>query len=151
LVDVRERPQSHKAGSSPLPMFDALRKAGITYESQRALGTPESIRIDGIINEDRLGLDVIYVQAKRWDRTVGRPDVQAFAGSLEGLRAQKGLMITTSSFSPDALRFVKQIGKKMVLIDGHEVVDYMISFGVGVNTTQVYELKEIDDSYFEAD
>jgi len=94
---------------------------------------------------------VIYVQAKRWDRTVGRPEVQAFAGSLEGRRAQKGVMITTSTFSPDARQYVNQIGKKIVLIDGQQVADHMIDFGVGVNRTRVYELKEIDLSYFEAE
>jgi restriction system protein len=124
---------------------------GSRTDAGEAIGRSGDEGIDGIINEDRLGLDVVYVQAKRWDRTVGRPDVQAFAGSLEGQRAQKGVMITTSTFSPDARQYVKQIGKKIVLIDGQEVADYMIDFGVGVNRTRVYELKEIDLSYFEAE
>ncbi len=129
----------------------AMGYGGSRTDAGEAIGRSGDEGIDGIINEDRLGLDVVYVQAKRWDRTVGRPEVQAFAGSLEGQRAQKGVMITTSVFSPDAQQFVKQIGKKIVLIDGHELADYMIDFGVGVNTTRVYELKEIDDSYFEAE
>lgn len=129
----------------------AMGYGGSRTDAGEAIGRSGDEGIDGIINEDRLGLDVVYVQAKRWDRTVGRPEVQAFAGSLEGQRAQKGVMITTSAFSPDARQFVKQIGKKIVLIDGHELADYMIDFGVGVNTTRVYELKEIDESYFEAE
>jgi restriction system protein len=129
----------------------AMGYGGSRTDAGEAIGRSGDEGIDGIINEDRLGLDVVYVQAKRWDRTVGRPEVQAFAGSLEGQRAQKGVMITTSAFSPDARQFVKQIGKKIVLIDGHELADFMIDFGVGVNTTRVYELREIDDSYFEAE
>lgn len=96
---------------------------GSRADAGEAIGRSGDEGIDGIINEDRLGLDVVYVQAKRWDRTVGRPEVQAFAGSLEGQRAQKGVMITTSAFSPDAHQYVKQIGKKIVLIDGHELAE----------------------------
>lgn len=122
---------------------------GSRADAGRAIGGSGDGGIDGIINEDRLGLDVVYVQAKRWGGTVGRPEVQAFAGSLEGQRAQKGVMITTSSFSPDAHQYVKQIGKKIVLIDGQELAEYMIDFGVGVETTRTYEVKVVDLSYFE--
>ena len=105
--------------------------------------------IDGVINEDRLGLDVVYIQAKRWEGSVGRPVVQAFAGSLEGVRANKGVMITTSAFTTDAQSYVQQIGKKIVLIDGMQLADYMIQYGVGVSVEARYEIKRIDSDYFD--
>jgi restriction system protein len=159
LRDALARDLLARVKQSPPDFFErlvvdllvAMGYGGSRIDAGQAIGGTGDEGIDGIINEDRLGLDVVYVQAKRWDRTVGRPEVQAFAGSLEGQRAQKGVMITTSAFSPDAQRFVKQIGKKIVLIDGNEVADYMIDFGVGVNRTRVFELKEIDESYFEAE
>lgn len=105
--------------------------------------------IDGVINEDRLGLDVVYIQAKRWEGSVGRPVVQAFAGSLEGVRANKGVLITTSSFTSDAQAYVRQISKKIVLIDGQQLSQYMIQYGVGVGVEARYEVKRIDSDYFE--
>lgn len=104
--------------------------------------------IDGVIKEDKLGLDVIYVQAKRWSSTVGRPELQAFAGSLEGNRAQKGVFITTSQFSPDAKTYVSQIGKKIVLIDGQQLSEMMIDYDVGVSVGETYAVKRIDSDYF---
>jgi restriction system protein len=106
--------------------------------------------IDGIIKEDKLGLDVICVQAKRWEGVVGRPVVQAFAGSLEGRRAKKGVM-TTSRYSDDAKEFVKTIEKRIALIDGYELAELMIGYGVGVSTDRIYEIKRIDSDYFEED
>ena len=102
-----------------------------------------------MINEDRLGLDVVYIQAKRWEGTVGRPVVQAFAGSLEGVRANKGVLITTSSFTGDAKTYVSHITKKIVLIDGKQLADYMIQYGVGVGVEATYVVKRIDSDYFE--
>lgn len=159
LRDALARDLLARVKQSPPDFFErlvvdllvAMGYGGSRVDAGEAIGRSGDEGIDGIINEDRLGLDVVYIQAKRWDRTVGRPEVQAFAGSLEGQRAQKGVMITTSTFSPDAQQYVKQIGKKIVLIDGHELADYMIDFGVGVHTTRVYEQKEIDVSYFEAE
>ena len=107
------------------------------------------IRIDGIIKEDMLGLDAIYLQAKRWDGTVGRPVVQAFAGSLEGHRARKGVLITTSQFSPEALDYVTRIEKKIVLIDGEDLAKLMIDFGIGVAAEASYEIKRLDTDYFD--
>lgn len=106
--------------------------------------------IDGIINEDRLGLDRIYVQAKRWkDSTVGRPEVQKFAGALDGQGALKGIFITTSNFSKEAVDYSNSLfNKKIILIDGHKLTDLMIEFGVGVSTEAVYEIKRIDTDYF---
>jgi restriction system protein len=97
--------------------------------------------IDGIIKEDKLGLDVVYVQAKRWSNSAGRPVVQAFAGSLEGVRARKGVLITTSQ---DALEYVRMIEKRIVLIDGKQLADPMIDHDVGVNVNQTYKIKRLD-------
>jgi len=104
--------------------------------------------IDGVIKEDKLGLDLIYLQAKRWAATVGRPEVQAFAGSLEGNRAKKGVFITTSQFSPDAKAYVSQIEKKIVLIDGQQLSEMMIDHDVGVSVGETYAVKRIDSDYF---
>ncbi|HHW58075.1 MAG TPA: restriction endonuclease [Clostridia bacterium] len=107
--------------------------------------------IDGIINEDKLGLDKIYIQAKKWkDSPVGRPVVQAFAGALEGQGASKGIFITTSNFTKDAKEYVERLtSKKIILIDGHKLAEYMIDFNVGVTIQELYEIKRIDNDYFE--
>lgn len=105
--------------------------------------------IDGIINEDRLGLDVIYVQAKRWKSTVGRPEVQGFVGALAGKQAQKGVFITTSNFTADAIQFARGLSQKVILIDGIRLADLMIEHNVGVSTTRTIAIKRIDSDYFE--
>ncbi len=115
----------------------------------KRVGRPGDGGIDGIIKEDKLGLDFVYVQAKRWAGTVGRPVVQAFAGSLEGVRAKKGVFITTSSFTQDALDYVRKIEKRIVLIDGEQLADLMIDHNIGVNVFQTYEIKRLDSDYFE--
>ena len=104
--------------------------------------------IDGIVNEDQLGLDVIYLQAKRWENTVGRPEIQRFVGALHGRRAKKGVFLTTSTFSQDARDYVATIDPKVVLIDGQKLAQLMIDFNVGVSRNQVYEIKRIDSDYF---
>ncbi len=104
--------------------------------------------IDGIIKEDRLGLDVIYIQTKRWANTVGRPDIQQFAGALQGQRARKGVFLTTSSFSSEAADYAKHIETRVVLIDGDELARLMIAHGVGVTPVAVYEGKRVDSDYF---
>lgn len=105
--------------------------------------------IDGIIKEDKLGLDVIYIQAKRWDtQSVGRPDIQSFVGALDGQRASKGVFITTSKFADSAIEYVKTITKKVILIDGEQLTNYMIDYNLGVSTFTSYELKKIDNDYF---
>ena len=106
--------------------------------------------IDGIINEDRLGLDRIYIQAKRWkDTVVGRPEIQKFSGALDTPGASKGIFITTSTFSNGAIEYVNRIAtKKIVLIDGHQLAEYMIDFNLGVSVETVYEIKRIDSDYF---
>ena len=104
--------------------------------------------IDGIINEDRLGLDVIYIQAKKWEGSVGRPEVQKFVGALHGKRAKKGVFISTGSFSTDASEYVARIEPKVVLIDGRQLADLMIDFEVGVTPVSTYQTKKIDSDYF---
>ena len=104
--------------------------------------------IDGTIKEDKLGLDMLYIQAKRWEGTVGRPEVQKFAGSMEGARASKGVFITTSSFSKDAEEFVEKIARKIVLIDGDALAQLMIDHDVGVATARTYTVKKMDSDYF---
>lgn len=105
--------------------------------------------IDGIIYEDKLGLDKIYLQAKRWTNSVGRPTIQQFAGALVGQNATKGVFITTSTFTKEAREYVKGINQKIVLIDGSELAKYMIEYNVGVSVKKVYEVKRIDNDYFE--
>lgn len=122
---------------------------GSIKDAGRATKLTNDAGIDGIIKEDKLGLDVIYIQAKRWDnQPVGRPDIQSFVGALDGQRANKGIFITTSRFSDSAKEYVKNITKKVILIDGEELADYMIEYGLGVSTSVVYEVKKIDNDYF---
>lgn len=107
--------------------------------------------IDGIIKEDRLGLDQIYIQAKRWEGAVTRPELQKFAGALQGQRAKKGIFITTSTFSTGAVEFCRNIDSKIILIDGSQLAKLMIDFNVGVSTAKTFEIKHIDTDYFESE
>ena len=122
---------------------------GSYKDAGQAVGQSGDGGVDGIIKEDKLGLDAIYIQAKRWEGTVGRPVVQAFAGSLEGHRARKGVLITTSQFSLDAQDYVTRIEKKIVLIDGEELAKLMMDYGIGVAADAIYELKRLDTDYFD--
>jgi len=121
---------------------------GSRKDAGQAVGQSGDGGIDGIIKEDKLGLDVVYIQAKRWEATVGRPTVQAFAGSLEGQRARKGVLITTSQFSPDAKDYVTRIEKKIVLIDGEQLAQLMIDHGIGVTQVASYSVRKVDLDYF---
>jgi restriction system protein len=121
---------------------------GSLRDAGQAVGRSGDGGIDGIIKEDRLGLDAIYIQAKKWDSTVGRPEIQKFAGALQGHRARKGVFLTTASFSSDAIDFASRIESKVVLIDGPTLVKYMIDHNVGVSLSQTYEVKRIDTDYF---
>lgn len=104
--------------------------------------------IDGIINEDRLGLDVIYIQAKRWENSVGRPEIQKFAGALQGQRARKGVFITTSNFTKEAKEYASMIESKIILVDGEQLSKLMVEHNVGVSTVGMYEVKKLDSDYF---
>jgi restriction system protein len=122
---------------------------GSLADAGKAVGRSGDEGIDGIIKEDRLGLDVIYLQAKRWERTVGRPDIQQFAGALQGQRARKGVFISTSTFSSDAREYAARIDSRIILIDGVELSRLMIAHGIGVTPVAVYELKRVDSDYFD--
>lgn len=124
---------------------------GSRQDAGRAIGRTGDGGIDGIIKEDRLGLDVIYLQAKRWESTVGRPEVQKFAGALQGQRANKGIFITTSNYSREALEYVNVIATKIILIDGETLATLMVDHNVAVTRTGVYELKRIDADYFDVE
>jgi restriction system protein len=104
--------------------------------------------IDGVIKEDHLGLDSIYIQAKRWESTISRPEIQKFSGALDGQRARKGVFITTSDFTKDARAYAANIDKKIVLIDGMWLAKLMIEFNVGVVSVGTYEVKRLDSDYF---
>lgn len=121
---------------------------GTRKDAGTAIGKAGDGGIDGIIKEDRLGLDAIFVQAKRWENPVGRPDVQKFAGALQGQRAKKGIFLTTSSFTAEAYDYVSRIDSKIVLIDGSMLANLMIDHKVGVSPVAIYELKRVDTDYF---
>jgi len=121
---------------------------GSRKDAGEALGRSGDEGIDGIIKEDPLGLDIIYLQAKRWEGTVGRPEIQKFAGALQGQRARKGIFITTSTFSADAQEYTSRIDTKIILIDGPRLSKLMFDHGVGVATASNYEVKRIDSDYF---
>ena len=121
---------------------------GSRQEAGEAIGQSGDEGIDGIIKEDRLGLDIIYIQAKRWEGVIGRPEVQKFAGALQGQRARKGVFITTSMFSREATEFAAKIDTKVILIGGAQLAELMIDHGVGVTTEATYELTRIDSDYF---
>lgn len=122
---------------------------GTLADAGKAVGRSGDGGIDGIIKEDKLGLDVIYIQAKRWDtNAVSRPDVMQFAGALQGQRASKGIFITTSRFTAEARQYVASIGSKVVLIDGEQLAELMIDHDVGVSTAATYQVKRIDSDYF---
>lgn len=123
---------------------------GSRADAGKAIGKSGDGGIDGIIKEDKLGLDVVYIQAKRWDNNpVGRPDVMQFAGALQAQKASKGIFITTSRFTDDARNYVSQIGSKIVLIDGEQLTNLMIEHDVGVSAVSLYPVKKIDADYFD--
>ena len=121
---------------------------GSRKDAGKAVGKTKDEGIDGIIKEDRLGLDIIYIQAKRWENTVSRPEIQKFAGALQGQRAKKGIFLTTSNFSKEAHDYAGRIENKIVLIDGEQLTQLMFDNNVGVTPAQNYEIKKIDSDYF---
>ena len=126
----------------------AIGYGGSKKDAGEAIGQVGDEGLDGIIKEDLLGLDAIYLQAKRWEGTVGRPEIQKFVGALSGKKAKKGVFITTGKFSDDARSYADKIDHRVILIDGDALVDYMIDFNIGVSTTAKYEIKKIDTDYF---
>jgi restriction system protein len=129
----------------------AMGYGGSQNEAGALTGKSSDEGVDGIVNEDKLGLEVIYLQAKRWDGVVGRPELQKFAGALLGKKARKGIFITTSTFTKEAQEFSKSIDAKIVLIDGKRLTELMIEHNVGVSVLQRYEIKRLDSDYFSED
>ena len=121
---------------------------GSRKDAGKAIGKSGDEGIDGIIKEDRLGLDIIYIQAKRWENTVGRPEIQKFAGALQGQRARKGIFITTSDFSTEAHDYASRIESKIILIDGEQLAQMLIDHNIGVSPVANYEIKRVDSDYF---
>ncbi|HMA60100.1 MAG TPA: restriction endonuclease [Halanaerobiales bacterium] len=121
---------------------------GTIKDAGRAIGKHGDEGIDGVIKEDRLGLDIIYIQAKRWQNTVSRPEIQKFAGALQGKNAKKGIFITTSKFSKNAIKYGKKINSKIILINGEDLTKLMIKFDVGVSQSSSYKIKKVDNDYF---
>src|SRR5215211_8547733 len=137
-------------GYTRLPERDApLLHGGTRRDAGEAVGGSGDEGIDGIIKEDRLGLEVVYIQAKRWENTVQRPEIQKFVGSLSGQNARKGVFITTSSFSAGAIDYATGLQVKVVLIDGETLANHMIDYGVGVAPEAAYEIKRVDSDYFD--
>jgi restriction system protein len=122
---------------------------GTRKDAGEAVGGSGDEGIDGIIKEDRLGLEVVYIQAKRWENTVQRPEIQKFVGALSGQNARKGVFITTSSFSAGAIDYATGLQVKVVLIDGETLANHMIDYGVAVAPEASYEIKRVDSDYFD--
>lgn len=150
-IDIMENIQN----SSPqfferliLDVIVAMGYGGSFDDASKRVGKTGDGGIDGIIKEDKLGLDAIYLQAKRWKNVVGRPEIQSFAGALDGFKAKKGIFITTSTFTPHAYEYVDKIEKKIVLINGEELAALMIEYNVGVAVANSFVVKKIDTDYF---
>ena len=124
---------------------------GTQEDAGQVVGKSGDGGIDGIIHEDRLGLDVIYIQAKRWEADVGRPEIQKFVGALAGNKASKGVFITSSGFSNGAREYAAQVNHRVVLIDGAMLAELMMDFDLGVSVKEVYTVKRLDTDYFEED
>jgi restriction system protein len=131
-----------------LDVLQAMGYGGSRDDAAERLGRTGDEGIDGVIREDKLGLDLIYVQAKRWTNTVGRPDIQRFVGALHGQRATKGVFITTSTYSREAAAYAESVTPRVILVDGPELAELMIDHDVGVTDVTRYEIKRIDLGYF---
>ena len=121
---------------------------GSRRDAGQAIGKSGDEGIDGIIKEDKLGLDTIYIQAKKWEGVVGRPEIMKFVGALQGQHARKGIFITTSYFTEDAIQYAKKVESKIILLDGNELCKLMIDHDIGVTRMASYDIKRIDSDYF---
>ena len=152
LDDLLDRLKSVKPAQFEHIVLDVMLKMGYggsRIDAGQVVGKSGDGGIDGVIKEDRLGLDSIYIQAKRWEGTVGRPEVQKFVGALQMHRAKKGVFITTSGYSAEAKEYVNRIEQKITLIDGVGLCELMIEYNVGVSLKTTYMIKNIDSDYFE--
>ncbi len=129
----------------------AMGYGGSREEAAKVTKKTNDEGIDGVINEDRLGLDVIYIQAKRWKCTVGRVEIQNFVGALAGQQSHKGIFITTSDFARTAVDYARSVSQKVILIDGVRLTELMIEHGIGVSVSRTLVVKRIDSDYFESE
>lgn len=151
LLDLVKRMDPLRFEQLVLDLLVAMGYGGSREEAARVTKASHDEGIDGVINEDRLGLDVIYLQAKRWQSTVGRKEIQSFVGALAGQQANKGVFITTSDFADTAIQYARKVSQKVILIDGDRLADLMIQHGIGVFLSHSYELKHVDSDYFETE
>ncbi|MEX1039648.1 MAG: restriction endonuclease [Pirellulaceae bacterium] len=148
LAQVRSM-NPYKFEQLVIDLLFAMGYGGSRAEAAKVTKASNDEGIDGIINEDRLGLDVIYVQAKRWKDGVGRKEIQAFVGALAGKQATKGVFITTSSFRETAVEYARAVAQKIVLIDGATLGQLMIEYDIGVSHDQTFIVKKVDFDYFD--
>jgi restriction system protein len=154
IAEVRDRVAAMAPAAFEDLVLDVLHAMGYgdgTEHSRLRTGASGDAGIDGVIREDRLGLDVVYVQAKRWEASVGRPVVQGFVGALQGVRASKGIIFTASSFSADAQTYAAGVSPRVILIDGERLAELMIDHNVGVSDRETYIVKRVDSDYFGED
>lgn len=131
-------------------LLTAMGYGGSLADAGKAIGKTGDGGVDGVIKEDKLGLELLYIQAKRWDNaTVGSPEIQKFVGALYGKKAKKGIFITTSTFSKAAVDYAAGLDSKVILLDGARVAELMFENGVGVSTVNSYEIKRIDNDFFD--
>lgn len=151
IGEVRDRIAAMPPSAFEDLVLDVLHAMGYgdgTEHSRLRVGGSGDAGIDGVIREDRLGLDVVYVQAKRWEATVGRPVVQGFVGALQGARASKGIIFTASGFSSDAQTYAAGVSPRVILVDGERLAELMIDHNVGVSDRETYAVKRVDSDYF---
>lgn len=151
LLDLVKRMDPIRFEHLVLDLLLAMGYGGSREEAAQVTKASHDEGIDGVINEDRLGLDVIYLQAKRWQQTVGRKEIQSFVGALAGQQANKGVFITTSDFADTAVQYARTVSQKVILIDGNRLAELMIQHNIGVSRSRVYELKHVDSDYFETE
>lgn len=148
LVDTLKTSTPLRFEQIVVDVITAMGYGGSRQEAGKAIGRSGDEGIDGIINEDRLGLDTIYLQAKRWENSVGRPEIQKFVGALAGQQAGKGIFITTSSFTKEAEEYARKIPQKVILLSGGQLARLMIEHNVGVSSVATYSIKKLDSDYF---
>jgi len=151
IAEVRDRISAISPTAFEDLVLDVLHAMGYgdgTEDSRLRTGASGDAGIDGVIREDRLGLDVVYVQAKRWEATVGRPVVQGFVGALQGARASKGIIFTASAFSGEAREYAASVSPRVVLVDGQRLAALMIDYNIGVSDRETYPVKRVDSDYF---
>lgn len=149
ILDLVKKMDPFKFEQLVVDLLVAMGYGGSREEAAQVTKASNDEGIDGVIKEDRLGLDVIYLQAKRWQNTVGRKEIQSFVGALAGQQAHKGVFITTSDFAETAVAYAKKVAQKVILIDGDRLADLMIQHNIGVGLSHAYEVKHVDSDYFE--